>query len=89
MEEWKIGEIKQINGEWYQCLKGISCEECDFSSNGITCDIHGAITCTRKGRSDDTSVVFKKNLKRSESLMKREFQMARSLNFRDTECIIL
>lgn len=56
----KIGEIFEYNGEWYQCLKGISCKECDFSSNSITCDIHGAITCTRKGRSDDTSVVFKK-----------------------------
>lgn len=58
--EHKIGEIFEYNEEWYQCLKGISCEECDFSSNGITCDIYGAITCTRKGRSDDTSVVFKK-----------------------------
>lgn len=56
----KIGEIFEFGGEWYQCLKGISCKECDFSSNSITCDIHGAITCTRKGRSDDTSVVFKK-----------------------------
>lgn len=58
--ERKIGEIFEYNGEWYQCLKGISCKECDFSSNSITCDIHGAITCARKGRSDNTSVVFKK-----------------------------
>lgn len=58
--ERKVGEIFKYNGEWYQCLKGISCKECDFSGNNITCDIHGAIICTRKGRSDDTSVVFKK-----------------------------
>ena len=58
--ERKIGEIFKYNGEWYQCLKGTSCKECDFSTNNVTCDIHGEITCTRKGRNDDTSVIFKK-----------------------------
>ena len=58
--ERKIGEIFEYNGEWYQCLKGTSCKECDFSTNNVTCDIHGEITCTRKGRNDDTSVIFKK-----------------------------
>ena len=60
MEYIKIGEIFEYNGEWYQCLKGTSCKECDFSTNNVTCDIHGEITCTRKGRNDDTSVIFKK-----------------------------
>ena len=23
MEEWKIGEIRQVNGEWYQCILAI------------------------------------------------------------------
>ena len=60
MEYIKIGEIFKHKGEWYQCLKGTSCKECDFSTNNVTCDIHGEITCTRKGRNDDTSVIFKK-----------------------------
>ena len=58
--ERKIGEIFEYNGEWYQCLIGNRCRECDFSSNNITCDIHGTLICTCKGRSDKTSVVFKK-----------------------------
>ena len=28
--EWKIGEIKQINGEWYQCMKELGCDNCDL-----------------------------------------------------------
>lgn len=77
--ERKIGEIFEFGGEWYQCLKGISCKECDFSGNNITCDIHGTITCTRKGRSDDTSVVFKKLDKIGESytLESKKFQKYR------------
>ena len=62
--ERKIGEIFEHNGEWYQCVEGTNCRECDFSSNNVTCDvtcdIHGAFKCTCKGRSDETSVVFKK-----------------------------
>lgn len=58
--ERKIGEIFEYNGEWYQCVEGTNCRECDFSSNNVTCDIHGAFKCTCKGRSDETSVVFKK-----------------------------
>ena len=60
MREHKIGEIFEYNGEWYQCLIGNRCRECDFSSNNITCDIHGTLICTCKGRSGETSVVFKK-----------------------------
>lgn len=77
--ERKIGEIFEFGDEWYQCLKEISCKECDFSGNNITCDIHGAITCTRKGRSDDTSVVFKKLDKIGEpyTLENKKFQKYR------------
>ena len=87
--ERKIGEIFEYNGEWYQCLKGISCKECDFSSNSITCDIHGAITCTRKGRSDDTSVVFKKLEKVGEpvTVKGRTFQKLTSDNNSCKECV--
>lgn len=77
--EHKIGEIFEFGSEWYQCLKGISCKECDFSGNNITCDIYCAITCTRKGRSDDTSVVFKKLDKIGEpyTLENKKFQKYR------------
>ena len=58
--EHKIGEIFEHNGEWYQCVIDTNCHECDFSSNNITCDMHGELLCTCKERSDGTSVVFKK-----------------------------
>ena len=34
--EWKIGEIKQINGEWYQCVEG-RCRDCYFSEKRYLC----------------------------------------------------
>ena len=34
--EWKIGEIRQINGEWYQCVNG-ECKDCDFSKDTFYC----------------------------------------------------
>lgn len=58
MAEWKIGEIKQINGEWYQCIVAIQgCRECSFRAQDY---------CTRRSecmsieRSDEKSVIFKK-----------------------------
>lgn len=27
--EWKMGEIKQVNGEWYQCVEG-NCAYCSI-----------------------------------------------------------
>ena len=38
--EWKIGEMKQVNGKWYQCIEQPKdyidnvCKTCDFSSRG-------------------------------------------------------
>lgn len=34
--EWKIGEIKQVNGEWYQCIEG-RCRDCYFSEERFLC----------------------------------------------------
>ena len=34
--EWKIGEIRKINGEWYQCVNG-ECKDCDFSKDTFYC----------------------------------------------------
>ena len=58
--ERKIGEIFEYNGGWYQCLEGVTCSDCDFSIDGCSCDIKGEFACTRAGRSDGKSAVFKK-----------------------------
>lgn len=55
MEEWKIGEIRQIDNEWYQCLESSSCR-CDYGELG---DCH-KIACASGERSDDKEVYFKK-----------------------------
>lgn len=58
MEEWKIGEIRQIDNEWYQCLESSSCrcDDCDYGELG---DCH-KIACASGERSDDKEVYFKK-----------------------------
>ena len=55
MKEWKIGEIRQIDNEWYQCLESSSCR-CDYGELG---DCH-KIACASGERSDDKEVYFKK-----------------------------
>lgn len=58
--EWKIGEIKQIKGEWYQCIKGDCCRNCDFYDK-FKDDICFLINnCSLSHRSDKTPVIFKK-----------------------------
>ena len=56
--EWKIGEIKQVNGEWYQCVVAIQgCRECSFRTQDY-CTRHSE--CLSVVRSDGRSVIFKK-----------------------------
>lgn len=56
--EWKIGEIKQVNGEWYQCVVAIQgCRECSFRTQDY-CTRHSE--CISTERSDKKSVIFKK-----------------------------
>lgn len=78
--EWKIGEIKQINGEWYQCVEEIGCDGCAFDT--IKCDEIDDIIgkCTSDLRHDDKSVVFKKLEKVGEPIiyMSRTFQRLKS-----------
>lgn len=53
--EWEIGEIKQVNGEWYQCVESKQdvCTGCAFNPiNGIGYNCCGS--CTYK------QVIFKK-----------------------------
>lgn len=60
--EWKIGEIKQVNGEWYQCIEQPEkydktvCDLCDFHDIG-NCELD---RCSGTYRSDKKSIIFKK-----------------------------
>ena len=60
--EWKIGEIKQVNGEWYQCVEQPEkydktvCALCAFQGNG-DCELD---RCSGTYRSDKKFVIFKK-----------------------------
>lgn len=55
----KIGEIFEHNGEWYQCIKGLGCNECDLSK--ITCyHRFESGSCSPNMRKDGTQVIFKK-----------------------------
>ena len=66
--EWKIGEIKQVNGEWYQCVVAINgCRECSFRAQDY-CTRHSE--CLSDARSDGISVIFKKLEKIEESTFK-------------------
>ena len=59
--EWEIGEIKQVNGEWYQCIKGYHCHDCSFYIDKRctnACSLDGV--CFDSSRSDNTEVIFKK-----------------------------
>ena len=68
MAEWRIGEIKQVNGEWYQCIEShSSCEGCDFK-NTFKCSYAGT-KCSFPVRQDHTSVIFKKLEKVGEPYM--------------------
>ena len=56
--EWKIGEIREVNGEWYQCVVAIDgCRECSFRRLDC-CTCHSE--CMSYLRSDGKSVIFKK-----------------------------
>ena len=55
-EEWKIGEIRQVNGEWYQCIIG-HCHQCSFDEAG-TCKFIGNPYCAY--RNDKKLACFKK-----------------------------
>ena len=59
--ERKIGEIFEINGEWYQCVEGSWCGRCDFHRTNLSasyCDYR--LYCSTSKRTDHKSVIFKK-----------------------------
>ena len=57
--EWKIGEIKQINNEWYQSIpeEHDCCTGCAFLKDRGFC--HSSL-CSFRFRCDGKSVIFKK-----------------------------
>ena len=64
-EEWKIGEIRQVNGEWYQCVEGACNNQCYFYNRSLHKTIagingNGFGACKGCYRNDNKSVIFKK-----------------------------
>ena len=56
--ERKIGEIFEYNGEWYQCLKSASCDECAFLNSN--CIDNPSLKCSVDDRTDNCAAIFKK-----------------------------
>ena len=56
--EWEIGEIRKVDGNWYQCINSITCNGCGFNDKGCTADRRLTGDCS--GRLDGASVIFKK-----------------------------
>ena len=74
MKERNIGEIFEVNGEWYQCISDTTddnCNNCFFqkSCSNITGD------CSSIARSDGKSVCFKKLEKVGEQFLYKGKQM--------------
>ena len=56
-KEWKIGEIRQVNGEWYQCIRSSYCTKCDLKNVG-NCRVE--FPCETLLRKDGEEVIYKK-----------------------------
>lgn len=82
--ERKIGEIFELGGEWYQCIKGMFCNLCAFGSKMNCARIYTKGRCSAKSRNDEIDVIFKKLEKVGEPInyMCRTFQ---KLKCPDTE----
>lgn len=57
--ERKIGEIFGHNDEWYQCIKGNTCNDCAFYRSSCG-SLNGKGSCRYNFREDTTNVIFKK-----------------------------
>lgn len=54
-----IGEIFELDGEWYQCMKGNTCNDCAFYRSSCG-SLTGKGSCRHDFREDATNVIFKK-----------------------------
>ena len=66
--EHKIGEIFEIGGEWYQCMKGNTCNDCAFYRSSCG-SLNDKGSCRYNFREDATNVIFKKLEKVGEPYM--------------------
>lgn len=61
-----IGEIFELDGEWYQCIESDSCGECSFFTtecgSGTKSDLADKVAgqCSKIRRTDNKHVIFKK-----------------------------
>ena len=70
--EYKIGEIFEYNGEWYQCIVGNSCENCAFNERKCYTVVDNGDPigdCCADRRKDNKDVIFKKLEKIGEPYM--------------------
>jgi len=64
--ERKIGEIFELNGEWYQCIQSDSCGECSLFTtecgSGTKSDLADKVAgqCSKVRRTDNKHTIFKK-----------------------------
>lgn len=81
----KINEIFELDGEWYQCLKGSLCTECAFRSTD-KCHLQH---CTPAMRTDDTSVIYQKLKEKGEPITSkgRTFQKLKINNLNCNNCV--
>ena len=77
--ELKIGEIFELNSEWYQCIVGNGCENCAFYERKCYTVIDNGLPigdCCADRRKDNKHVIFKKLEKVGEPI-----EFARGLYF--------
>lgn len=64
--ERKIGEIFELDGDWYQCIESDSCGECSLFTtecgSGTKSDLADKVVgqCSKVRRTDNKHVIFKK-----------------------------
>ena len=77
MREYKIGEIFKHNSEWYQCVEDSlnSCVNCCFYNGGNKKCSDEVGEYSKRCRSDETSVIFKKLEKAGEKFLYKGKQM--------------
>ena len=62
-KDWKVGEIREVNGEWCQCIVGNDCENCAFTERkcyNFTVNNDPIGNCCGDRRKDNKDVIFKK-----------------------------
>ena len=86
--EKKIGEIFEYGGEWYQCMKGNTCNDCAFYRSSCG-SLNGKGSCRYNFREDATNVIFKKLEKIGEpiTVKGRTFQKLILDNYSCANCV--